>query len=276
MIVSGGPLSSTAEAMKSVYQLLHKKNQDTLLRMIRPFFQMVLNLMGASSDTDPIILSGSIMDEEEELRYAQQTCNVKVEYCIYFCQAQIAFYLHKFERARALVEKCTRLGATEMMISSLDVQLLFLNALTAVAMAWIVDRNKETKEKENMKKKKQLLTSAEKSLAQLQALAAHSPENLNHKVYMIEAELKAMNGEIDEAVVLFQKAMDHAEEQGAMSDRTLACERAGLALRLCGKEDEALDYLEDCCAMYRQWGALIKVNHVKGSVIPQAIYEWEE
>ena len=69
--------------------------------------------------------------------------------------------------------------------------------------------------------------------------------------------------------------MEHAEQHGQYSERALACERAGLALRACGREDYALNYLEDCCAMYRQWGALIKVNHIKGNVIPEAIFDWD-
>jgi hypothetical protein len=118
--------------------------------------------------------------------------------------------------------------------------------------------------------------SAKESLAKLQLLIRRSPENLNGKVFMVEAELKALDGNIDQAVVLFQKAMDHPEENDLISDRALICEQAGLTLRFCGKEDQALDYLEDCCAFYRQWGALIKVNHVKEFVIPQAIYAREE
>jgi tetratricopeptide (TPR) repeat protein len=296
MVVAGGPLSSVAEALKSVYQLLHRKNQDTLLRIIRPFFQMVLNLMGASTETDPIILSGAVMMEDEELKHAKETKNTKVEYCICLCQAQLAFYLHKFQRARTFIEKCMGLGANEIIISSLDIQVTFLDALSAVAMAWIWDQRKtenvpigsgkwKNKKQEAVaeekrlhmieEKKQNLLRKAEQALAKLQNLARFSPENLNQKVYMVEAELKAINGNIDEAEKLFLKAMKHAEENGAMSDQTLACERAGLALRFFGQEDHALDYLEDCCAIYRQWGALIKVNHLKGCVIPQAVYEWD-
>jgi hypothetical protein len=46
-----------------------------------------------------------------------------------------------------------------------------------------------------------------------------------------------------------------------------------LALRNREREDDALDYLGDCSALYRHWDALIKVNHVKGNVIPQSIYK---
>jgi hypothetical protein len=144
ILMAAGPLSSVAEAMISTYQLLHRNHQDTLMRILRPFFQMELNLMGGASSTqtyrNPTVLSSSVMkDEEEELNYTQQTCNVKVEYCIYLCQGMLAFSLHNFVRARELIEKCTqmmRAAAGELLISSLDIQVQFWNALTAARMVW--------------------------------------------------------------------------------------------------------------------------------------------
>ena len=276
LVAAGGRLSSAAEAMKSVYQQLQETNHDELIRTIRPFFQMALNLMGASLDTDPTILSGSVINEDEDLAFAQQTGNEVAEYCIYLCQAALSFYLHNFVRARMLIERCIKLAVLEMIIAPFDIQLHFLNAMTAIGIVWKMEKVGESMDKEHAKTKKKLLATATECLARLQTLSAHCSDNIDHKAHMVEAELKALEGDIDAAMVLYNKAMEHAEKQGAMNDQALACERAGLALRMCGKEDDALDYLEDCCALYRQWGALIKVNHVKGNVIPQAIYDWEE
>jgi hypothetical protein len=41
-----------------------------------------------------------------------------------------------------------------------------------------------------------------------------------------------------------------------------------MALRTAHRDDDAMDYLEDCMSCYREYGALSKVNHVKGNVIP--------
>jgi hypothetical protein len=71
-------------------------------------------------------------------------------------------------------------------------------------------------------------------------------------------------------------AMYHAVQECNLADQTLACERFGLALRNREREDDALDHLKVCCALYRQWVALIKLNHVKGNVITQSIYEWDD
>jgi tetratricopeptide (TPR) repeat protein len=282
MVVAGGSLSSTTEAMKSLYQLLHKKNQDALLRIVRPFFQMSLNLLGVSTESDPTILTGSIMVEQDDYAYATKMRNVKIEYCILLCQSILAFYLHKFESARLLMEKCIALKEPGILLSTLDMQVCFYDTMTAIGMAWVwirkmkADADMDKKEKKHLTEQKaKLISSAERCLGKLRILARYAPANLNQRVHIIQAELNAINGNVEEADKLFQKAMSHAEENGQLSDRALACERAGLAMRSCGKEDEALNYLEDCCAMYRHWGALIKVNHVKGNVIPQAIYEWD-
>ena len=246
------------------------------MRIIRPFFQEILNLMGATTETNPEVLSGNIMNEEDDMRYAQENFDIKIVFCIYLCQAELAFLLHKFGRARDLIEKCNELGTTDMIISSLAIKRVFLDAMTAVGTIWGINRDKNNQPRETAKKKKKYLSTAKECLAVLKGLAQYAPENVQQKVFLVEAEIKALEGSVDDSLALFKRSMEHAERHGAIADRALACERTGLALRGCGKEDDALDYLEDCCGYYRQWGALVKVNHVKGNVIPQAIFEWDE
>eukprot|EP00538_Stauroneis_constricta_P012549 CAMPEP_0119555400 /NCGR_PEP_ID=MMETSP1352-20130426/7630_1 /TAXON_ID=265584 /ORGANISM="Stauroneis constricta, Strain CCMP1120" /LENGTH=1324 /DNA_ID=CAMNT_0007602155 /DNA_START=53 /DNA_END=4024 /DNA_ORIENTATION=+ len=274
MFVAGGALSNVAAAMKSVYQLLHKKNQVILMRILRPFFQTVLNLMGATTETNPLVLSGSIMNEEEEFKYAKSHSSKKVLFSLYLCQAEMAFMLHKFTRAQAALDKVKELSGTEMIFSSLSIKVYFLDAMVSIAMAWDAHRDDDMSQRDFNKRKKYYVSKAKEQLQKLEILAQHSPTTVLPKVYIIQAELRSMESTIEAGMDIFKRAMDYAEETGNMNDRTLACERAGLALRSCGKEDDALDYLEDCCAYYREWGAIVKVNHVKGNVIPQAIFEW--
>mmetsp|Transcript_11078 Transcript_11078/g.30599 ORF Transcript_11078/g.30599 Transcript_11078/m.30599 type:complete len:278 (-) Transcript_11078:569-1402(-) len=276
MLVAGGSLSNVAAAMKGVYQLLHKKNQEVLMRILRPFFQTVLNLIGATTETNPLVLSGSIMNEEEEFKYAKLHSNRKILFSLYLCQAEMAFLLHKFKRAQEILDKVKDMGNTEMLFSSLSIKVHFLDAMICTSMAWGAYREAKKADRESSKRMKYYLSKAREQLAYLENLAEFAPANILQKVYMIRGELNSMEESIDEGMAWYKKAMDHAVENGNNSDRTLACERAGLALRSCGREDDALDYLEDCCAYYREWGATIKVNHVKGSVLPQAIFEWDD
>jgi len=287
MMAAGGPLPPIAEAMKSVYQLLQRKNQESLQRMIRPFYQLILNLMGVSPETTPSVLTGTIMREDEDVRYIQEHPNETktIECCLLWCQAMVTFYLHKFGKSRELLEKCHDLyhKHPHIVLGSLQIPMEFWNAMTAVRLLWRI-RIRQTKgatasSKQTAADKKRqasLEATAENSLQTLKQLAAHSPENVQHKVLMVQGELQALEGHVDTAMESFQHAIELAEEHGSIADKAVFCEQAGLTLRLCSKEDPALDYLEDCCTSYRAWGALIKVNHVKGTVIPEAGYDLED
>ena len=283
MLVAGGPLSSTSEALKSLYQMLLKKNQNTLMLIVRPFLQMTSNLLGVSGETDPTLLPVSVMMGQDDYEYVTKSNNSYIEYSILLCQSMLAFYMHKYENARALMDKCNEVANPGILVSTLDVQVYFFDAMSSIGMASICGRKLNTDTNIDKKEHKQfssnkvsLISNAERCLGKLRIFARHAPDNVRQRVLIIQAELHAINGNIDEAEGLFQKAMEHAEQHDQLSDRALACERAGLALRACGKEDHALDYLEDCCAMYRRWGSLIKVNHIKGNVIPGAIYDWDK
>lgn len=282
LFVAGGPLNSTAEAMKGVYQVLTSRNNKRLLFVVRPLFQMTLNLLGVEvsknphDDPDdhhqPYVLQGSIIaDEQHELKYAKETHNVKAEFANYLARATLCFYLHKFEQCRESIEKCYELPRSEIaVLASLEVQWLFLDAMSAICLLWKQSRASKgsTISKEMARLKKKNIEIVERCLQRLETFAASAPDLVEQKILMIQGELMVLSGQIDDALSAFQKAMDHSEGYDVASDRALACERAGLALRASHREDDALDFLEDSMSLYREYGALAKVNHVKGNVIP--------
>lgn len=273
MFVSGGCLKPTAEAMKGVYQLLGKNQNDRLLRVIRPFFQMTLNLLGVSQAANhrhlPHALVGNVVtDVEEELEYAKISKNAMAEFSICVCQAVLAFYMHRFDKCRDAVERCTQIKSPGTLLASLDVLLSFFDAMSAICFLWQEARASDSKSKDAAKQKKKYLGIAERALSKLETYAVTSPTLVNSKILMIKAELQMLSGQTNEALLLYHQAIDHSIVNGIICDRALACERAGLALRVTRNEDQALNFLEDSCAFYRQYGAAMKVNHIKGNVIP--------
>jgi tetratricopeptide (TPR) repeat protein len=249
---------------------------------------MVLNLLGVEAtktnsnhqDPDehhhdhhhhqPHVLQGSIIvDPVHELQYAKDTHNVKAEFANYLAQATLCFYLHKFEQCREAIENCYHLPQCEVgVLASLEVQWLFLDAMSAICLLWKQSRVINTISRDMAKLKKKNMEIVERCLKRLEVFSASSPDLVEQKILMIQGELMVLSGRIDDALDAFQKAMEHSEGYDVTSDRALACERAGLALRASHREDDALDYLEDSMGFYRDYGALTKVNHVKGNVIP--------
>ena len=325
MMAAGVALRPMADAMKSVYELLQRKNQDTLQRILRPFYQLVLNLMGVAPEVDASVLTGTIMNENDDLLFLKQQppnssshC-LEIECCLLWCQVMLNFHLHKFIKAHELLEQCRKIfyKYPHVFLASMQINLEFWNAMTAVRLLWGLRKRRQEQEQQEeggtdsknskhnksknrlslAEKKRQdtLLAATTESLQVLQTLSKHSSENVESKVLMVQGNLQAleaMEGPTDESnksssllamgKASFLRAIEMAasgeqEDQdgistsnsGYLADKAVFCEHAGLTLRECGEEDLALDYLEDCCTSYREWGASMKVNHVKGTVIPQ-------
>ena len=264
LLVAGGPIAGSAQAMKSVYQVLYQKNQDILMRILRPFFQYTLNILGTNPKVNPIDLTGAIMNLEEDVKFAEITKNHKIMFCILLCRADMAYTLHEFFAAKDYINQIHDLAPPslleeELIISSLLVHFRFLDAMTAIALLWEGQYNEE----EGI----QLMEQIQSSLDKLHELAQYCPDNIAQKVWMIEGEMMAFEatalGDMAAAQRVFQQAIDHCQKHGLIKEQCLAMERLGLALRVREKEDDALDMLEDACGLYRQYGALIKVSYAK-------------
>jgi hypothetical protein len=298
MFVSGGGLTSTAEAMKGVHQLLAQKGADRLLRVVKPFYQLALNLLGVAQAApahdkggdqqqhQPHVLVGNVIPNVEgELEHARASKNGMAWYSVCLCQAILAFYMHKFDLCREAVDRCLTdpvnnkpsESAVVALFASFDVLLRFYDAMSAICMIWREarvpnDKSGTSRANDVARQKKKYLAIAEAALARLEVHEASSPALARPKVMMVRAEMKVLCGQTGEALALYLAAADHAVAHGVISDRALACERAGLALRVGREDDAALDYLEDSCAYYRQYGAAVKVNQIRGNVIPG----WED
>lgn len=276
LLIAGGPLQATANAMKGVYTMLERKQNLLLLGAIRPLYQMTLNLLGVTMKSDthrhqaPHILTGNIIpDVDLEIQTAQQTGNFRAEFCIYLAQATLAFYMHKWEECREALKRCEVLASSHtLLIAALDVQWCFFNGMSAICLLQNESWDTRTMANDEAKTKKKYLEISERCLDRLNEHAAASPDLVLQKILMLQAEVQVLFGEFDEAVGLFQKSMKHSTKFGVISDHALACERTGLALRAAHKDDMANDYLEDSVQLYRDYQAAAKVNHVKGNVIP--------
>lgn len=304
MLVSGGSLISTGEAMKGVHNLMNQKqdnnNSDRLLYVIRPFYQMTLNLLGVKQQMQ-ITTSGEqhhlaslhsligniIKDVDAELEYARVSNNTMAQYSIYLCQGILAFCTNKFDLCRDAIEKCyTRGTSTEMstksadvvVMASLDVMVRFYDAMSCICMVWKEAKASSSSSENNTSKKgtsndvakqtKKYLEIADRALSKLETYAIATPGIVQSKICIIKAEMKVLGGQTNEALALYQTAMDYAVTNGNLYDRAVACERAGVALRVARRNDQALDYLEDSCGLYRAYGAAMKVNQITRNIIP--------
>jgi tetratricopeptide (TPR) repeat protein len=97
----------------------------------------------------------------------------------------------------------------------------------------------------------------------LTAEIGRCPENIQHKAKLLEAELLAVTGKMDEAVCLYEESIQYANKAQFVNEEALANEKAGNALAGIGKEDRAVLYLMKAFELYEAWGAEGKVAEMK-------------
>lgn len=92
--------------------------------------------------------------------------------------------------------------------------------------------------------------------ADLARCAARCPSNFRHKHLLVEAELAgAGGGSLDQAISLYEQAIDDAREHGVIDQEALACRRFAEFWRTHGSTRTASIYFETARELYERWGA---------------------
>lgn len=101
-----------------------------------------------------------------------------------------------------------------------------------------------------------------KHLRQVKKWASFCPENFAHKYWLLAAEKARLEGRVEEAMGLYDRAAQSAQENGYRQNQALACELAAKFYLSLGLKKVARTYLEDAFHGYRRWGALAKVGQL--------------
>ena len=267
-----------SEATASVYNLLQRKHHEALQRILRPYHQMIFHLRGVSPETDPSVLTGAIMSEDEDIRYLKEHHNSTIEFSLGWCRALMLFHLHNFGEARVLLDRCQNIlcQCPQVFLAPMQICLEYVSATTSSRLLWKYKRQQTRLSLAQTKRRAFLESSLQGSLTVLRSLGRDCAENAQPQALMIQGEWQALNDQVIAAQDSFQQAIEDCDSSHALGIKAMFCEQAGLTLRVCSLDDTALNYLEDSCAAYRAWGAFFKVHQIKSNVIPEALNKWDE
>ncbi|MBT00488.1 MAG: serine/threonine protein kinase [Oceanospirillaceae bacterium] len=213
------------------------------------FLQLQRNLMGL---TDGMFsLSDENFDEQRCLAgmRERQFMTGIANYHIY--SAEIAFLYGDYDRAQEHVYAQDRLIKSAMSLPQL-VRFYIVAFLTLASQypSMTPAQQRETQ------------TRLERDLARMTRWADNCPENFRHHQYLMQAELARLQGQSEQALELFEAAIDAAGESGFIRDEATACERAAQHLLGQGRKRAAEGYLRGACRLYERWGAHRKVSHM--------------
>ncbi len=82
----------------------------------------------------------------------------------------------------------------------------------------------------------------------------HSPENNQHKFYLVEAELNRVLGNALKAISLYGKAIELAKKHGYINEEALINEIAGRFYLQTGKSRMAEVHMQEAHTLYKKWG----------------------
>lgn len=243
IICTGAPLFRITQEIETFRMLCDRYGQDSVTAMLNPLHQMCLNFMGRSQN--PVVLTGSIMNEDVAFQEAESRSSTNLALLIHF-KCNLATFMHDHQLVDRLSTKMRNLKRGQLIPCSMDIH-RFQEGLTAAALS--------TTSKKHAKLARQ-------NLDELKKHAERAPWNLRNKISLLEAELLTVAGKFEEALIKYDESIDHASREMFLHEQALACEKAGLSRLRCSRTVEALNYFERARVLYRTWEAHIKVEQL--------------
>ncbi|MDF5715368.1 MAG: ATP-binding protein [Rhizonema sp. NSF051] len=208
---------------------------------------LLSNLLGLTKEklcfdnaeiSEPLYLA-----QNEEKKTPAATC------FYYILKSKIIYLYNKFAEALTCVKQAEKL--VNFIPGTISIaQLNFYHSLTLSALY----PKASIQEQEEYDKK---LKANQK---QMKVWADNCPENFLHKYLLVAAEIARISGRWQEAIDLYDQAIESAREHEFIQDEALANELAAKFWLAKGKEEFAQVYLKKAHQGYQIWGAKRKVE----------------
>jgi signal transduction histidine kinase len=257
----GRELPEMAEEMANYDSAIAEYKLETPLYVHKIYYQVVLNLMGATEN--PCCLIGKSYDEIKDLSYHEAKDNpagisVEVRYSIFhlYLNKLILYYLFAdYEQGIIYAQKAEELllaGAMGMLLVPI---FYFYHSLAHLAIFPHVAPSQQGK----------ILAKVTANQKKMKTWANHAPMNYLHKFYLVEAEKYRLLGKIRKAIDNYDHALDLAKENQYLQETALIEELTAKFYVEQGKTQIAKVYLLDARYSYLTWGATAKVKHLEQS-----------
>lgn len=247
LLWSGESLESVAKAQDKYIAVILKYKQDVIADWAKLRQQLVLNLLGRSSEQGRLI--GDAFDESQRLPKLVEANNQSGMALIYLAKSILLYCFKDYTQAVENAELVAKYQQTLMGTMYLAEHHFY----HALAMLKLYPTAIKPQQKQYLKQ----VTSYQK---QMKKWAVHAPCNFRHKYELIEAETARVLGQVLKAMEYYDRAIQGAKEQGYIQEEALANELAAEFYLSLNRENVARTYIIDAHYGYRRWGAKAKIN----------------
>ncbi|CAB9503118.1 expressed unknown protein [Seminavis robusta] len=219
--------------------------QKLSLVMIKPLWQMTLNLMGQAKD--PALLKGELVDEHVE--QARNGANPYFMHWMRFFQMKVSYFLGDYDRAYEYSDSARYIYMDSS--GAMDgIYTMFYECMVLLAQA------------RRGKRRYRSILHARRCLKRLQDWAYHSPVNFLGKSILLEAEIAWLRGDRRKAYERYRSSIWHSQKGGFITEEALAYEQLGRCV-LEKEPEAAVPHLKSAKQLYEKWGASVIVKRLE-------------
>jgi len=241
------PLPQLLEDMSSCLSLMKHYKQTNMVQFLQLNMQFALNMAGRCND--PQVLTGEAMDEDKYLKEAAATQNEAVTAFLHHTKLLLHCYFQNYaaaESAACTLETCDTRAFAPFTHASNHLH----KGLASIALCQTQTRRR--------------IRITRRCIQDLKVLARYGPDSYLSKVHLLEAEVSAVRGKLNEALEKYEMSIACAQKDGMWHETGLACERAAMFLRgKVGQQEQAITFWQRALVAYEQWGAQAKVSRIK-------------
>lgn len=266
-------LSETTDHLKNCKkwgQPYHVSYTSILLQTLESLVHININ-----EKADPCTLIGKAFNENIWMKKSKEAHNDLEGILFWLFKAFLAMFMGEYEKATEFVSVLMK---QNLHVANAPIfhQGYFIAAFADVAMAreeksrnaTTANQNYTTSsaESENSnnsgRSRKRTKRKFKNALSKLKFYCKLAADNLQSKVYLIEAEKAVLKNDKNEAKLKFQLSSINANKQGLIHEEALAYERYAVAMMEWGDMTESLEFFERARCLYKQWGSYVKVRNL--------------
>lgn len=240
LFFSNASLPDVLKEVGTIINMMTARRQDSILVLVKPFFQMTQNLMGLC--TDPLEIDAAF-------RHARDTSNVTSLLCLRLQKMMLSFLFGDDVGANRMLEELER-GVAPPGIEKIFC--VFFGSMTRLELA----RSARGFHRQI------LLRKVRRAIKEYKTWALNAPHNCLPMKFLLEAEFASVIGKNNRAYEKFTAASAVAAGSGFRMIEALAHERSARHLLSHGDEMLAAFAFKQAYSCYREWGAQAKVDHL--------------
>ncbi|MCF0052513.1 AAA family ATPase [Dyadobacter sp. LJ53] len=245
LLLSGKNLHWAKHEMISYNQLPKSLSKGSLSHYNEPLIQIASNLLGESDD--PVLLTGDYFNEGEASSGIFALKNNSRMFVGFTYKMILAYFSGELEKGLVLAQTATRF-ATNVRGTHFEALFAFFFGLLNIAVYKSGQHDGAG------------LKTAIKYYKKLRKLSRHIPVNLEHRVFLLEAEILAAKGKSQQADACYDKAIKTGNQNRHPHEAALANELCGRYWHEKGQHKMALTYLSAALEGYKEWGCMLKVR----------------